>query len=67
MTVGELEGEGRRKSPRTTRTTMPHVSLLDEASLKAKTAGLQGILVEHDGEVLVACVRDELVRETWST
>ena len=32
VTVGESEREERRKSPRTMSTTMPHVSLLDEAS-----------------------------------
>ena len=40
VTVGVPEREGRRSSPRTTSITMPHVSLLVEASLKAKTAGL---------------------------
>ena len=32
-TVGVPEREGRRRSPRTTRAAMPHVSLLDEASV----------------------------------
>ena len=40
VTVRVPESEGRRRRPRTMSITMPHVSLLVEASLKAKTAGL---------------------------
>ena len=40
VTVGEPEREGRRKSPRTTSRTMPHVSLLDEASVMTMAARL---------------------------
>ena len=43
--------------------TMPHVPLLVEFSLKAKTigSGLEGVLVEQDGEVRFASVRNELI------
>ena len=63
MTVGVPQREGRRRSPRTMSVTMPHVSLLVEASSKAKTAGLGSkvSLVEQDGKVRVASVRNELV------
>ena len=46
---------------------MLHVSLLDEASWKAKTVsvGLKSVPVVQDGEVRVTCVRDELVRDMW--
>ena len=42
---------------------MPHVPLLVESSLQAKTAGLgsKGVLVEQDGKVRVASLRNELV------
>ena len=39
VTVGVPESEGRRSRPRTMSTTMPHVPLLVESSLKAKTTG----------------------------
>ena len=39
VTVGVPEREGRRSSPRTMSSTMPHVPLLVESSLKAKTTG----------------------------
>ena len=52
VTVGAPERERRRRSPRTTRAAMPHESLLDEASVMARTAN-------------AACVRDELVRDSW--
>ena len=38
--------------------TIPHVPLLVESSLKA---GLEGVLVEQDGDVRVANVRNELI------
>ena len=40
VTVGVPEREGRRSSPRTMSITVPHVPLLVESSLKAKTTGL---------------------------
>ena len=52
VTVGVPEREGRRSSPRTMSGTMPHVPLLVER--------LKGVLVEQDGEVRVASVRNEL-------
>ena len=63
VTVGVPESEGRRRSPRTMNITMHHVSLLVEASLKVKTAGLGSkvSLLSEDGEVRVAGVRNELV------
>ena len=63
VTVWVLESEGRRRIPRTMSITMPHVSLLVEASLKAKTPwlGSKVFFVQQDGEVRVAGVRNELV------
>ena len=67
VTVGVPEKEGRRKSPRTTEAATPHVSLLDEASVMARTAALgSNVPVEQDGKVCAACVRDERVRDSWS-
>ena len=63
VTVGVPEREGRRSSPRTMSSTMRQVPLLVESSLKARTTGfgLKGVLVEQDGEVRVASVRNELI------
>ena len=62
VTVGVPESEGRRSRPRTMSRTIPHVPLLVESSLKAKTiVGLEGVLVEQDGEVRDASVRNELI------
>ena len=62
VTVGVPESEGRRSRPRILSKTMPHVPLLVESSLKTKTrVGLEGVLVEQDGEVCVANVRNELI------
>ena len=64
MTVGVLESEGRRRSPRTMSISMPHVSSLVEASINGddRRVRLDGVLVEQDGgEVRVASVRNELV------
>ena len=63
MTVGAPEREGRRRSPRTMSGAVHHVSLLVEASLKAKNRriGLKDVLVEQDGEVRVASMRNELL------
>ena len=60
--VEVLEREGRGRSPRTS-ITVTHVSLLVEASMKSedRKVGLEGVLVEQDGEVRVASVRNELV------
>ena len=41
--------------------TIPQVPLLTESSLKANRVGLEGVLVEQDGEVHVASVRNELI------
>ena len=45
--------------------TMPHVPLLVETSLKGNNhrVGLEGVLVEEDGEVRVASVCNELIRD----
>ena len=63
VTVGVPASEGRRSRPRTMSRTILHVPLLVESSLKAKThrVGLEGVLVEQDGEVRVASVRNELI------
>ena len=60
VTVGEPEREGRRRSPRTMSSTMPHVSLLVEASLKGKTIG-SGSKVFLFGKMARSSVRNELV------
>ena len=62
VTVGVPESEGRRRSPRTMSMTVPHVSLLVEASLKAKTARLGSkVSLLSRMKVRVARVRNELV------
>ena len=63
VTVGVPDSEGRRSRPRTMSRTIPHVPLLVESSLKAKTAGSgsKGVLVEQDGEVRVGTVPNELI------
>ena len=45
--------------------TIHHVLLFAESSLKAKKrrVGLEGVFVEQDGEVRVASVRNELIRD----
>ena len=64
VTVGVPESEGRRSSARTMSRTIPHAPLLVESSLKAKNrVGLEGVLVEQDGEVRIASVCNELIRD----
>ena len=60
-----LENQGRRSRPRTISRTILHVPLLVEPSLKATTigVGLEGVLVEQYGEVRVASVCNELIRD----
>ena len=58
VTVEVPEREGRRKSLRTKRTAIPHVSLLDEASSKTDcSVGLESVPVEQDGKVCHLCTR----------
>ena len=63
MTVGVPESEGQRSRPRMMSITMPHVSLLVEASSEGedRRVSLEGVLVEQDCKVRVANVRNELV------
>ena len=65
VTVGVPESEGRRSRPRTISRTIPHVPLLVESLFEGNNhrVGLEGVLVEQYGEVRVASVCNELIRD----
>ena len=63
VTVGVPESEGRRRKPRTMSRTILYVPLACGVFLEGENhrVGLEGVLVEQDGEVRVASVRNELI------
>ena len=63
--VGESQMEGRRSKPRSTRATIPHVSVLEETSEMGKTASLffDRVLIDQDFKVVAFSVSVEVVRD----
>ena len=65
MTVGVAEREGRRSRPRTISRTIPPRTFACGLFLESNNhrVGLEGVLVEQYGEVRVANVCNELIRD----